>query len=165
MPHQRLSKSKLVFLQVNSFLLNSIPVFVTVIAFGVYTLVEGELTAAKAFTALSLFSVLRFPLYMLPNLMTQVTILPLSLCVINLFDKINLTRLICYMSAGCKCQCISKKIAGFIACGRACVSYQSTYWPWTSCNINKEWNLFLGHQGFIICTSKIEWIKLGYIRG
>ena len=83
MPHQRLSKSKLVILQVNSFLQNSIPVFVTVIAFGVYTLVEGELTAAKAFTALSLFSVLRFPLYMLPNLMTQVTILLLSLCGIN----------------------------------------------------------------------------------
>ncbi|MCO5609267.1 hypothetical protein L7F22_063491 [Adiantum nelumboides] len=57
---------------VNSFFLNSIPVFVTVIAFGVYTLVEGTLTAAKAFTALSLFSILRFPLYMLPNLITQV---------------------------------------------------------------------------------------------
>lgn len=57
---------------VNSFLLNSIPVFVTVIAFGVYTLIEGTLTASKAFTALALFSVLRFPLYMLPNLITQV---------------------------------------------------------------------------------------------
>lgn len=57
---------------VNSFFLNSIPVFVTVIAFGVYTLIEGTLTASKAFTALSLFSVLRFPLYMLPNLITQV---------------------------------------------------------------------------------------------
>ncbi|MCO5609705.1 hypothetical protein L7F22_063937 [Adiantum nelumboides] len=57
---------------VNTFFLNSIPVFVTVIAFGVYTLVEGTLTAAKAFTALSLFSILRFPLYMLPNLITQV---------------------------------------------------------------------------------------------
>ncbi|KAH7289296.1 hypothetical protein KP509_31G069200 [Ceratopteris richardii] len=57
---------------VNSFFLNSIPVFVTVIAFGVYTLVEGSITPSKAFTALSLFSVLRFPLYMFPNLITQV---------------------------------------------------------------------------------------------
>eukprot|EP00250_Pteridium_aquilinum_P005352 c15461_g1_i1 orf=573-5420(+) len=57
---------------VNSFFLNSIPVFVTVIAFGVYSLFEGTLTPAKAFTALSLFSVLRFPLYMFPNLITQV---------------------------------------------------------------------------------------------
>ncbi|KAI5074503.1 hypothetical protein GOP47_0010464 [Adiantum capillus-veneris] len=57
---------------VNSFFLNSIPVFVTVIAFGVYKLVEGTLTAAKAFTALSLFSVLRFSLFMCPNLITQV---------------------------------------------------------------------------------------------
>lgn len=57
---------------VNTFFLNSIPVLVTVIAFGVYTLVEGTLTPSKAFTALSLFSVLRFPLYMFPNLITQV---------------------------------------------------------------------------------------------
>eukprot|EP00249_Psilotum_nudum_P023194 c28783_g1_i1 orf=631-5508(+) len=57
---------------VNSFLLNTIPVLVTVIAFGVYSLAGGDLTPAKAFTALSLFSVLRFPLFMFPNLITQV---------------------------------------------------------------------------------------------
>ncbi|CAA7404918.1 unnamed protein product [Spirodela intermedia] len=56
----------------NSFVLNSIPVLVTVISFGMYTLLGGDLTPAKAFTCLSLFQVLRFPLYMLPNLMTQV---------------------------------------------------------------------------------------------
>ncbi|KAJ3698578.1 hypothetical protein LUZ61_002283 [Rhynchospora tenuis] len=56
----------------NSFILNSIPVVVTVVSFGVYTLLGGDLTPAKAFTSLSLFAVLRFPLFMLPNLITQV---------------------------------------------------------------------------------------------
>ncbi|XP_078175998.1 ABC transporter C family member 2-like [Carex rostrata] len=56
----------------NSFILNSIPVLVTVVSFGVYTLLGGYLTPAKAFTSLSLFAVLRFPLFMLPNLITQV---------------------------------------------------------------------------------------------
>ncbi|XP_078432524.1 ABC transporter C family member 2-like [Wolffia australiana] len=56
----------------NSFVLNSIPVLVTVSSFGLFTLLGGNLTPAKAFTCLSLFQVLRFPLYMLPNLMTQV---------------------------------------------------------------------------------------------
>ncbi|XP_057833257.2 ABC transporter C family member 2 [Cryptomeria japonica] len=56
----------------NSFILNSIPVLVTVVAFGVYTLLGGELTPAKAFSSLSLFAVLRFPLFMFPNLITQV---------------------------------------------------------------------------------------------
>ncbi|XP_077243837.1 multidrug resistance-associated protein 2 [Tasmannia lanceolata] len=56
----------------NSFILNSIPAVVTVISFGMYTLLGGDLTPAKAFTSLSLFSVLRFPLFMFPNLITQV---------------------------------------------------------------------------------------------
>jgi ATP-binding cassette subfamily C (CFTR/MRP) protein 1 len=56
----------------NSFILNSIPVIVTVVSFGVYSLLGGDLTPAKAFTSLSLFAVLRFPLFMLPNLITQV---------------------------------------------------------------------------------------------
>ncbi|KAJ3693574.1 hypothetical protein LUZ60_009054 [Juncus effusus] len=56
----------------NSFILNSIPVLVTVVSFGVYSLLGGDLTPAKAFTSLSLFAVLRFPLFMLPNLITQV---------------------------------------------------------------------------------------------
>ncbi|KAL9321009.1 hypothetical protein ACSQ67_012848 [Phaseolus vulgaris] len=55
----------------NGFILNSIPVFVTVITFGVFTLLGGDLTPARAFTSLSLFSVLRFPLFMLPNTITQ----------------------------------------------------------------------------------------------
>ncbi|KAI6703375.1 hypothetical protein NL676_012511 [Syzygium grande] len=56
----------------NSFVLNSIPVIVTVVSFGTFTLLGGELTPARAFTSLSLFAVLRFPLNMLPNLMSQV---------------------------------------------------------------------------------------------
>ncbi|OVA16127.1 ABC transporter [Macleaya cordata] len=56
----------------NSFILNSIPVVVTVISFGIFTLLGGDLTPARAFTSLSLFAVLRFPLFMLPNLITQV---------------------------------------------------------------------------------------------
>ncbi|OMO92328.1 hypothetical protein COLO4_17672 [Corchorus olitorius] len=56
----------------NSFILNSIPVVVTVVSFGLFTLLGGDLTPARAFTSLSLFSVLRFPLFMLPNIITQV---------------------------------------------------------------------------------------------
>ncbi|GMP73746.1 hypothetical protein CsSME_00031406 [Camellia sinensis var. sinensis] len=56
----------------NSFILNSIPVIVIVISFGLFTLLGGDLTPARAFTSLSLFAVLRFPLFMLPNIITQV---------------------------------------------------------------------------------------------
>ncbi|XP_058071596.1 ABC transporter C family member 2-like [Magnolia sinica] len=63
----------------NSFILNSIPVVVTVISFGMYSLLGGDLTPAKAFTSLSLFAVLRFPLFMFPNLITQVVNAQVSL--------------------------------------------------------------------------------------
>ncbi|MED6195162.1 Canalicular multispecific organic anion transporter 1 [Stylosanthes scabra] len=56
----------------NTFILNSIPVLVTVTSFGMFTLLGGDLTPARAFTSLSLFAVLRFPLNMLPNLLSQV---------------------------------------------------------------------------------------------
>ncbi|PPD68207.1 hypothetical protein GOBAR_DD34916 [Gossypium barbadense] len=56
----------------NGFMLNSIPVVVTVVSFGLFSLLGGDLTPARAFTSLSLFSVLRFPLFMLPNVITQV---------------------------------------------------------------------------------------------
>ncbi|XP_065882175.1 ABC transporter C family member 2-like [Euphorbia lathyris] len=56
----------------NGFILNSLPVVVTVISFGMFTLLGGDLTPARAFTSLSLFAVLRFPLFMLPNIITQV---------------------------------------------------------------------------------------------
>lgn len=60
------------WLQFNSFILNSIPVVVTLVSFGTFTLLGGDLTPARAFTSLSLFQVLRFPLNMLPNLLSQV---------------------------------------------------------------------------------------------
>ncbi|KAM1350686.1 hypothetical protein ACFX14_004730 [Malus domestica] len=56
----------------NGFILNSTPVIVTVISFGLFTFLGGDLTPARAFTSLSLFAVLRFPLFMLPNIITQV---------------------------------------------------------------------------------------------
>ncbi|KAG6735328.1 hypothetical protein POTOM_062110 [Populus tomentosa] len=62
----------LLYYLVNSFILKSIPVMATVISFGMYTLLGGNLTPARAFTSLSLFAVLRFPLSMLPNMITQV---------------------------------------------------------------------------------------------
>uniref|UniRef100_A0A166CKC3 ABC-type xenobiotic transporter n=1 Tax=Daucus carota subsp. sativus TaxID=79200 RepID=A0A166CKC3_DAUCS len=55
----------------NMFILNSIPVIVIVVSFGLFSLLGGDLTPAKAFTSLSLFAVLRFPLFMLPNIITQ----------------------------------------------------------------------------------------------
>ncbi|KAM7258623.1 hypothetical protein ACFE04_014364 [Oxalis oulophora] len=56
----------------NSFILNSLPVVVTIVSFGMFTLLGGDLTPARAFTSLTLFAVLRFPLFMLPNMITQV---------------------------------------------------------------------------------------------
>ncbi|MQL75608.1 hypothetical protein Taro_007976 [Colocasia esculenta] len=51
-----------------------IPVIVTVTSFGMYSLLGGDLTPAKAFTSLSLFQVLRFPLFMLPNLVVNANV-------------------------------------------------------------------------------------------
>ncbi|GLT64997.1 hypothetical protein SLA2020_374550 [Shorea laevis] len=56
----------------NGFILNSIPVVVTVVSFAMFTFLGGDLTPSRAFTSISLFAVLRFPLFMLPNIITQV---------------------------------------------------------------------------------------------
>ncbi len=56
---------------VNTFFTNAVPVLVTVVAFGSYTMLGGILTLAKAFSSLPfLFVVLRFPLTMFPTLVT-----------------------------------------------------------------------------------------------
>ena len=68
-------------LQCNGFLLNSIPVVVTVVSFGLFSLLGGDLTPAKAFTSLSLFAVLRFPLFMLPNIITEQDLFHVSMLV------------------------------------------------------------------------------------
>ncbi|KAJ4703002.1 ABC transporter C family member 2-like [Melia azedarach] len=56
----------------NNFALKSIPIVVTIVSFGTFTLLGGDLTPSKAFTSLSLFAVLRYPLNLLPNLLSQV---------------------------------------------------------------------------------------------
>ncbi|KAH7839010.1 hypothetical protein Vadar_033687 [Vaccinium darrowii] len=56
----------------NNFVLKSIPVFATATSFGMFTLLGGDLTPSRAFTSMSLFAVLRFPLNMFLNLITQV---------------------------------------------------------------------------------------------
>ncbi|XP_074269631.1 ABC transporter C family member 12-like isoform X2 [Silene latifolia] len=56
----------------NNFILNSAPVLVAVVSFGMFTLLGGNLTPARAFTSLSLFTILRQPLTMLPSIITQV---------------------------------------------------------------------------------------------
>ncbi|KAG8463488.1 hypothetical protein KFE25_004999 [Diacronema lutheri] len=56
----------------STFLWGATPLFVTVATFIVYVLLGNELTASKAFTSLSLFNVLRFPLNAIPSSITRV---------------------------------------------------------------------------------------------
>jgi hypothetical protein len=54
-------------------LVNTIPTIIPVVSFLAYLLLKREpLSAAQAFTALSLFNILRFPLFQLPQIVTQV---------------------------------------------------------------------------------------------
>ncbi|CAM8928970.1 unnamed protein product [Rhodiola kirilowii] len=69
----------------NSFLLQSVPVCVTVVSFGMFTMRGGDLTPARAFTSLSLFAMLRFPLSSLPNAIVQIVNAYISLCRIEEF--------------------------------------------------------------------------------
>ncbi|XP_050370622.1 ABC transporter C family member 12-like isoform X2 [Argentina anserina] len=57
---------------VNRFILNSIPVLVTVTSFWAFIFLGGELTPARAFTSLSLFALLSYPVNLLPSLLSQV---------------------------------------------------------------------------------------------
>ena len=50
------------------FTLNTIPVLVSVLTFGVYVLLGHRLTAAEAFTSLSLFTVRAAPRGVMPDL-------------------------------------------------------------------------------------------------
>ena len=56
----------------NSFFINAIPVFVTVLTFSIYAVFIGTLTAEKAFTSIAYFAVLRYPLYQLPAVINQI---------------------------------------------------------------------------------------------
>ena len=54
-------------------LVNTIPTLIPVASFLAYLLLMRQpLSAAQAFTALSLFNILRFPLFQLPQILTQV---------------------------------------------------------------------------------------------
>eukprot|EP00803_Ostreobium_quekettii_P010076 evm.model.scf_1807.1 EVM.evm.TU.scf_1807.1 scf_1807:280-13061(-) len=55
----------------NTFLLTSIPAIVAVTTFGVYIALGNNLDASTAFTSLTLFGILRFPLFQLPLLVNQ----------------------------------------------------------------------------------------------
>ncbi|KIY96166.1 hypothetical protein MNEG_11795 [Monoraphidium neglectum] len=55
------------------FLVNAVPTLVPVASFAAYLLMGRNLSAAEAFTSLSLFQVLRFPLFQLPQIITQAT--------------------------------------------------------------------------------------------
>lgn len=47
------------------------PLLVSIATFALYTILGNKLTAEKAFTALSLFTILRFPIIVLPNVITD----------------------------------------------------------------------------------------------
>jgi hypothetical protein len=56
-------------------LVNTIPTIIPVMSFLAYLLLMRQpLSAAQAFTALSLFNILRFPLFQLPQIVTQVRV-------------------------------------------------------------------------------------------
>lgn len=58
---------------INTFIIGAVPVLVTVATFAVYISMGNTLTAATAFTSISLFNVLRMPLIMLPQVISQYT--------------------------------------------------------------------------------------------
>lgn len=57
----------------NFFIIAAIPILATVLTFLVFTATGHVLTPQKAFVALSLFGVLRMPLFLLPQIIAQVT--------------------------------------------------------------------------------------------
>uniref|UniRef100_A0A7S4JUQ1 Uncharacterized protein n=1 Tax=Paramoeba aestuarina TaxID=180227 RepID=A0A7S4JUQ1_9EUKA len=76
---------------VTSFLWTSTPILVSVVTFATYVGYGGVLTADKAFTALSLFNILRFPTNALPMVITNVA--EASVSVDRLFTFLNLSEL------------------------------------------------------------------------
>lgn len=62
-----------------TFILFAVPTIAPVAAFGAYLLLGRDLSPARAFTSLALFNVLRFPLFMLPQLLQQMISVRVSL--------------------------------------------------------------------------------------
>lgn len=56
---------------INYFFIFTVPVLVSLVSFSVYAGIGNILTPAKAFTALALFDVLRFPMFALPSAINQ----------------------------------------------------------------------------------------------
>ena len=61
------------------FVFTATPLVVTAVTFVLYAALHGQLTAAKAFTSLSLFNILRFPLSVVPMMISRV----IDLTVVN----------------------------------------------------------------------------------
>ena len=61
------------------FVFTATPLVVTAVTFVLYAALNGQLTAAKAFTSLSLFNILRFPLSVVPMMISRV----IDLTVVN----------------------------------------------------------------------------------
>lgn len=57
---------------ISSFLWGATPTLVALFTFGLYSLLGNELTAERAFTALALFNIIRFPMNMLPMIVNSV---------------------------------------------------------------------------------------------
>ena len=62
-----------------SFFFTSVPIFVTLATFIMYSALGNKLTAATAFTSLSLFQIIRFPLLIVPMIITRL----IDLSVVN----------------------------------------------------------------------------------
>ena len=55
------------------FILYAVPTIVPMASFSAYLLLGNDLSSAEAFTAIALFNILRYPLFLLPQLLQQVT--------------------------------------------------------------------------------------------
>jgi ATP-binding cassette, subfamily C (CFTR/MRP), member 1 len=70
-----------------TFLWMSTPLLVSMVTFIVYTVAGYELTPEKAFTALALFNILRFPLNMLPSVISGMVEASISLKRLDVCSK------------------------------------------------------------------------------
>ncbi|KAL5272231.1 hypothetical protein ACHWQZ_G000445 [Mnemiopsis leidyi] len=64
-------KSRIKFGVIITFIWTCSPILVSLLSFLCYSLLGEDLTSEKAFVSLTLFNILRFPLVMLPNMITQ----------------------------------------------------------------------------------------------
>ncbi|XP_063691623.1 multidrug resistance-associated protein 1-like [Bolinopsis microptera] len=84
-------KSRIKFGIIITFMWTCSPILVSLLSFLCYSLLGNNLTSEKAFVSLTLFNILRFPLVMLPNMITQLIQARVSIVRIKTF--LNLTEL------------------------------------------------------------------------